>query len=61
MSAPLEKGYDIKIEVDDNDIITFSGTINPRKHRNKASHQIWTAMYTSARDLIAAWEKHYDE
>ncbi len=60
-TAPLRKGYDIQIDVDDNDIITLTGKINPRFYRRKASEQIWSAMYSSARDLIAAWEAHYNE
>lgn len=60
-SAPLKKGYNIQIEVDDNDIISFSGKINPRFYQGKASKQIWNAMYKSARDLVEAWERYKDE
>jgi len=60
-TAPLEKGYNIQIEVDDDDIITFTGKINPRHYLHKPANQIWSAMYSSARDLVAAWEAHYNE
>lgn len=59
--APLPNGYNIEIEVDDSDIITFTGKINPKHYAGKAVNQIWTAMFNTARQLTEAWEKHYNE
>ena len=61
LSAPLVKGFNIDFDVGDDGLIVFKGKINPRHYKNKATHQIWTALYTSARILVKAWEKHENE
>ena len=61
LSAPLERGFNIDFNVNDDEIIEFTGKINPKYYRKKASHQIWTALHYSARILVEAWEKHKNE
>lgn len=51
-------GYDIKFEVDDNGLVTFTGTINTKKYKYRQTYQIYTAMHHATRTLVEAWEKH---
>lgn len=60
MKEKKEKGYDIQFDVDDKGVVTFTGSIDTKFYRTKATNQIYTAMYNSTRMLIEAWEKHYE-